>query len=350
MNLLPYIRLPQDQYAHVGASAEWWWLVGTLTCGERQFGFEVDATGFMQNETQLGSLVSFLMVTDVLAARHYQQLTPFQMGQDWAQTDPAKPWYVQIGASGSPGSIAMNAVHGNPLNMRVDAVFTDAVADVKISISLQIEQSREPLLVWGDGRSPKPIDRSGRSAIEQYVYYYSLTDLTSVGTLRIGDNIYEVSGVTWMHHQYGAWPQSYTWALQDIQLDNGIRLSNITDPNVKLYENVKAPSHVTILWQDGRSTFYPSTVTPKSPSWTSPSGTIYFPNILVDVPELNASFTVMCLVTNQEIWNKELRDSQIYEGVAVAKGIFEGQKTSGPAWNEQHFISSSAASFGPIFV
>lgn len=338
MNKSPYIHLPEDHYAHVSVAAEWWWLVGTLQCGERKFGVEVDATGFMPDSMQPGMLVSFLMLSDVLTGKHYQHLTPFAMAKGWAQTNPAERWHVQVGASGTSGHIAMDAAPGNPLSMHISAGFADADSKVAISIKLHIEQSQAPLLVWGDGRSPKPIVATTSSAIDQYIYYYSLTDLRTTGTLMVGSDTYAVTGVTWMDHQYGGWAKSYTWALQDIQLDNGIRLSNFTDPNVKLIDNHPVPSHVTVLWQDGKSTYHASSVTPASPPWQGPSGTVYFPHILVEIPELNASLTVRSLIPNQEIWNKELANSQIYEGVAFAEGFFDGKRCSGHAWNEQSLL------------
>ncbi|WP_211462318.1 lipocalin-like domain-containing protein [Collimonas silvisoli] len=336
MNVSPYIRLPQDQYAHPGAPAEWWWHIGSLNCGSRQFGFEISAAGFLQSAETPSFLMANIMLTDVAAVTHYQQITAFPSTPDWAQADPEQPWSVNVGASGIPGAIAMHADPANPLMMNVQGSFVDAVTGVGITLNLNFEQGRGPLLVWATGRSPEPVDPSGKTPLERYNYYYSLTDLNVTGTVTIGSELFEVTGLTWMDHEYGAWPQSTKWALQDCQLNNGIRLSNFTEPNIKLVENVPVPSHVTVLWPDGMSTFESSTATPLAPSWTSPSGTVYFPKMLVEIPALNASFTVTSLIPGQEFWNPQIARSQVYEGVALAEGVFDGEPVSGQAWNEQH--------------
>jgi hypothetical protein len=57
----------------------------------------------------------------------------------------------------------------------------------------------------------------------------------------------------------------------------------------------------------------------------------------VDIPSFNATITVTSLVASQELVSK-LRPfliSEVYEGVASAKGIFMGQDVTGTAWNEQ---------------
>jgi predicted secreted hydrolase len=341
MAISPYIELPKDQYAHAGAAAEWWWHIGTLKSGNRVFGFEVNAAGFQNAAGKY--LLSFIMITDVAAGTHYQQITLFDGASDWAETDSEKPWKVRLGEAGAAGAIAMDASPANPLHMRIQASFCDAGTKTGIGIKLDLKQahSRPPLLVWGDGRSPQPVNPHGHDPLQNYNYYYSLTDLAATGTVQIGGESFAVTGLTWMDHEYGAWPQSVMWALQDVQLDNGIRLSNFTKPNTPLKGGVSVESNVTVLWPDGSCTFENSVTTPHGPGWKGPSGTLYYSKIDVDIPALNAHFTVTSLLPGQEFWNPQLPHTQVYEGVAVAQGIFEGRAFSGTAWNEQHLAGGS---------
>jgi hypothetical protein len=339
MAISPYIELPKDQYAHAGAAAEWWWHIGTLKCGDRIFGFEVNAAGFQNDAGKY--LLSFLMITDVASGRHYQQITLFDGTSDWAETDAEKPWKVRLGDIGASGAIAMDARSASPLDMRIQAGFTDAGTNTAISIALDLKQAanRPPLLVWGDGRSPQPVNPHGSDPLQDYNYYYSLTDLAAKGTVQIGDESFDVTGLTWMDHEFGAWPQSVMWALQDVQLDNGIRLSNFTKPNTPLKAGTPVESNVTVLWPDGTCTFENSVATPHGPGWKGPSGTLYYPKVDVEIPTLKAHFTVTSLLPGQEFWNPGLPHTQVYEGVAVAHGIFQGHAFSGTAWNEQHLAA-----------
>jgi predicted secreted hydrolase len=280
-----------------------------------------------------------IMVTDVAAAAHYQQITGFPYAQGWAQADPQQPWFVNVGPSVTPGAIAMSAELANPMTMNLQASFKDAVTDVVVAFNLQVKQGRGPLLVWGTGRSPQPVDPNGTTPLQRYNFYYSLTDLNVTGDVSIGRESFEVTGgLAWMDHEYGAWPQSIKWALQDCQLNNGIRLSNFTESITTLVENMPVPSHVTVLWPDGVSTFESSTATPLAPAWISPSGITYFPTMLVEIPSLKATLTVKSLIPSQEFWNPEIPLSQVYEGAAWAEGTFEGRSVSGPAWNEQNLV------------
>jgi predicted secreted hydrolase len=343
MRVPPYILLPQDQYAHAGAPAEWWWHIGTLNCGERRFGFEICAAGYLQSPSAPAFLLSSLMLTDVAAERHYQAISAFAWNADWAQTSTARPLSVQVGVGAPSGSIELSAPTDDPLRMRVDASFVDSgQGTTPVSLRLNLAQERQPLLVWGDGRSPKPANPDGKTPLERYNFYYSLADLQATGTVQVGDTVYEVTGLTWMDHEYGAWPQSLRWALQDLQLENGVRLSNYTLVEGALAENQPLQAQASVLWPDGTSTFVESVTTALGKSWTGPSGTVYFPTMRVDIPSLDASLVVTSLIPDQEFWNKDFKGLAVYEAVAYAQGVFEGRPTCGTAWNEQRLVDSTS--------
>ncbi len=96
----PAIFLPADQYLHRGAPAEWWWHTGTLTSGDRVFGFEINTASYSGQ----GYAFSQLMLTDVANQKHYQRTTiympPVSVDFDnWAQHDVTKDWHVGLGSA-----------------------------------------------------------------------------------------------------------------------------------------------------------------------------------------------------------------------------------------------------------
>ena len=145
---------------------------------------------------------------------------------------------------------------------------------------------------------------------------------------------FEVTGVTWMDHEYGlfgAEGHRPKWILQDMQLSNGVHLSNFTLEEPVL--NKKTMSLVTVQREDGTTYFVESSVTPTGDTWTSPeSGVTYFEEIEVEIPGFEATLTVKSLLDSQEF---PLPGSSIYEGVATVEGTFEGEGVSGTAWSEQ---------------
>jgi predicted secreted hydrolase len=98
------LRLPQDMYLHPGAPTEWWWHIGTLTAGERVFGFEINAASF---EGQ-GFAFTQIMLTDVATGRHYKRTTPYVPSvfdpDRWAQSDASQDWYARLGDTAGPFS------------------------------------------------------------------------------------------------------------------------------------------------------------------------------------------------------------------------------------------------------
>jgi predicted secreted hydrolase len=92
------VHLPADHYRHSGAPTEWWWNIGTLTCGDRVFGFEINAAAFRDR----GFAFSQIMLSDVANQKHYQRTTTYQppSGVDfdtWAQADVTRDWHVGLG-------------------------------------------------------------------------------------------------------------------------------------------------------------------------------------------------------------------------------------------------------------
>ena len=58
-------------------------------------------------------------------------------------------------------------------------------------------------------------------------YYYSLTRMSTEGTVRIGDKTFAVHGTSWMDHEFSTSflePGQLGWDWFAIQLDNGVDL------------------------------------------------------------------------------------------------------------------------------
>jgi hypothetical protein len=98
-------------------------------------------------------------------------------------------------------------------------------------------------------------------------------------------------------------------------------------------------SHATILWPDGHSSFVHTTWTPGPKTFTGASGIVYFLEVTVEIPALNAVLTVESLVSNQEFSNPQLPYTEVYEGIARVTGSFDGKPVQGTAWNEQRVAS-----------
>ncbi|HWD26677.1 MAG TPA: lipocalin-like domain-containing protein [Rhizomicrobium sp.] len=320
------ITLPDDQYAHAGAPTEWWWHIGTLKAGNRTFGFEINAASFSYVLTQFTEI----MISDVAAQTHYRKNTVAALFNPfYAESNTELPWYVQIGGGvGANGAVQMHAPLGKIMPMSVVATFLDETTSTPCALNLVLDQEEgaAPLLVWGTGVHQNGPDNA--PPLEKNNYYYSFTKLRANGTIQIGDEVLQVHGLTWMDHEYGAFGAGTKWILQDMQLDNGVHLSNFVTAAPPV-EGQPMDSNVTVLWPDGRSVYLPSKLTPLAPTYTSPDGTVFCLTMKVEIPELDAKLTVETLVAEQTFVDT------LYEGVAVAHGTFGGRPVKGTAWNEQ---------------
>lgn len=94
------LSLPEDMYRHDGAPTEWWWHIGTLRAGDREFGFEINAASFTGQDFAMTQI----MLSDIQTQTHYQHTQvygPAPIGTfdvaTWAEGDPSKDWYARLG-------------------------------------------------------------------------------------------------------------------------------------------------------------------------------------------------------------------------------------------------------------
>ena len=337
----PAISLPADQFAHSGAPNEWWWHVGTLTSADnRRFGFEINVTG------EVDYAYTQIEITDVNNQCNYQKVNvAIPCPANWAQYDQTKPWQVQLsGSASSPtdGAVLMQAIDGNPLNMKVNASFVDAASNTSCQLLLNFYQQGPPLLAFGTGVHFL-VNPNGTTPLTKNNYYYSLTHLQASGTITIGKEVIEVTGVTWMDHEYGAFPSGtpgkpVIWLFQDIQLSNGIHLSNFTNFGVIPIANVPMKSNASILLQNGKSVYVETTTTPMAPVFISKKGVVYYLKFIVQInsPELTATFEINSLYPDQLFIDEGGAD--VYEGVGSCFANFGTKENivSGTAWIEQN--------------
>lgn len=335
------IHLPADQYRHVGAPTEWWWHIGTLKAGDRIFGFEINAAGYPDYNPRVKYAFTQVMLSDVANAKHYQKTTgylpPNVDFNTWAQSDPTKAWHVELGTPAEGAYVAMNAPQADPTkNMKVRAHMADELTNTEIDFDLMLSQQGPPFMVFGTGVKLNP-DKSG-PPLEKNNYYYSLTRVQASGTIKIATESFAVTGMTWMDHEYGNFGSAgdpVMWILQNAQLDNGWHLMNFVSFDLKngppkLGE--RTPSNVTLQSPDGAMYYLDADsqqafITPTGRTWKN-----YFMEYLVEILPFQATLTVTSLMDDQAF---SATGGGVYEGVAAASGMFQGQQVSGTAWNEQ---------------
>jgi predicted secreted hydrolase len=157
-------------------------------------------------------------------------------------------------------------------------------------IDLVMESKRKPLLEGGQGF----ITMRGRES-----FYYSLTDLTTTGAIRVGEEWVPVTGRSWMDHQWAdvAYAKD-KWTWFSMRLDDGTVLMCVE------YDDGKGKDYlVDILDSNGRAAHYRHAVfTQGKERWKSRMTKTEYPlSWTITVPQANLTLTTSAPLPNQEM-------------------------------------------------
>ena len=185
-------RFPDDHGPHPSYRHEWWYVTGNLRApGGRRFGYQLTFFRFALSPalpdrksrwaTNQAYMAHFA-VTDVGGRRfrHFERTGRGALGIAGATAQPFRVWLDDWSAEGGKASTL-------PIRLRAK--------EGKVSIDLLLTTAR-PIVLQGD----RGLSRKGASP-GNASYYYSITRLQTEGNLRIGENDYKVSGLSWLDRE-----------------------------------------------------------------------------------------------------------------------------------------------------
>lgn len=310
------ISLPADAAMHPSAETEWWYVVGHLhDRAGHAFGYEIVTFKFANLKRYVASATTTTVYrTDV------------------ALTDEHNHRFVSSVTylAPHPPATRMSTAH---LNVRAGAAsfqqsgsgayhFAEQMTGVTLSVSAL--PVRPPLLVGGTG--VVPMGTQGSS------YYYSLTRLTTTGTLTYGGATVPVSGISWMDHQWGTWDWRglVGWDWMALQLDQGL------DLNLSQFTRGHARLKIVTYQPQGspHALVQPATLDVLG-HWVSPVSHIRYPaGWRVRVPALKLDVVVTPTVAGQEMVNTFAKQQSYWEGSCTVRGTLAGKPISGLAYTE----------------
>ena len=323
-------EFPRDHGSHDDFRTEWWYYTGHLTTKNgRPFGYQL--TFFRRGipREQLKTLPSQWSVTQLYLAHfaisdlrgaqfHYaEQISRPGLGKAGAKPDRLHVWIDQWSAE---------SLAGIPLTQELRAS--------NDTIGLQLTLSPEkPLVVHGLGG----ISRKG-AATGQASHYYSFTRLATTGTLTLGTERFDVTGTTWMDHEFGSADLAEDlvgWDWFGIQLENGTDLM--------LYRlrradgSTEPASSGTVVDRDGRTQHLTVKDFSMEPIayWTSPKSAARYPqrwHILI--PSLNLSLDIVPRLTGQELITSRSAQVTYWEGAVEITGSSHGHPVRGQGYME----------------
>jgi predicted secreted hydrolase len=308
---------PADHGPHPDYGIEWWYYTGNLaTDSGRRFGYELTffRVGLSADDTQRESTwaasqlyVAHFALTDVEGGAFHsaERFGRGAAGLAGAQSPPYRvwleDWYAESDGEG-----------GLPMRLRAD--------DGDFSIELSLD-SEKPVVLQGDnGLSQKSAEAGNAS------YYYSLTRMHTEGVVRIGDNVFEVSGSSWMDREWSTtalaeYQEGWDWFA--LQLSDGRDLMYY---QLRLRDGgVDSHSSGIIVGVDGQTVKLTrqDVRIEVMDTWNNDRGTDYPSRWRLSVPSQELSIEIIPYLDDQELdvsvryWEGAVRFEGIAAGTAV---------------------------------
>ena len=321
---------PRDHGAHEAFRTEWWYYTGQLTAKDgRLFGYQLtffrrgmprEQTNTLPSRWAVSQLyLAHFAVTDLSKNqfRYAEKISRAGLGKAGAADDRLHVWIDRWSAESplaSPGTQTLQAADGD--------------------LALQLTVSPDkPLVVHGtDG-----ISRKG-PATGQTSHYYSFTRLATTGNLTIGNESFDVTGASWMDHEFGSadlGKDLVGWDWFSLQLDDKKELM--------LYRLRRADgsadpvSSGTLIDRDGQGhhlAIGDFTLEPTS-YWTSPTSKARYPQRWrLTIPSQQLSLELIPLMAEQELSTTRSTQVTYWEGAIKATGISQGKPIHGQGYME----------------
>jgi predicted secreted hydrolase len=321
-------EFPRDHASHPEFALEWWYYTGNLqTSDQRRFGYQVtffrvgiDPSPVNPSRWAVRDLfMTHLALSDPAGRRYWfdERLSRGGPGLAGAATDRYHVW---------------NELWSAGLEQREGrAVHVIRAATPAAGVDLTLDQGKPPAINGVNGISQKGA-RAGNAS-----HYYSLTRMPTRGVIVVGGERFEVTGESWMDHEFGTSfleEEQQGWDWLSIQLADG--------RDLMLYQLRRADgsrdprSSGTLVDRQGRTihlTDEDFTLTPAGPTFRAPSGAVYPIRWTIHVPRAQLTLDVTTPLPNQELSTETARIAY-WEGLIDVNGTGESGPVAGRGYLE----------------
>ena len=312
------IRFPIDHAAHPEFRTEWWYWVGNLkTDQNREFGYQLTFYRFNLGKTK--SDRSRWSSPQIYMA-HFA-LTDIQENQFYSTEKISRQVFDLAGTNSSPFRVWLSNWSAQSKDNTLSKIQLRAqTTDYAIEFILE---PQKPFVLQGDnGYSRKGVLPTSASA------YYSSTNIKTTGSLRIHDQVYNISGKSWLDREWhnGLLEEGVAgWDWFAIQLDDS---REIMVARLRRKDGSSHYSFGVYVDPNGRKENLLANDFQLKPisSWESPHTHIIYPsvwNLIIKKYDLN-------LIIQPKVLDQEHRSSILYwEGAVQVSGIDKSSQGNG---------------------
>jgi len=317
---------PRDHGPHPEYRNEWWYMTGNLDATDgRRFGFELTFFRFAlapklpepDSAWRTNQVyIAHLAVTDADGQRFFisERFSRGALGLAGAQANPLRVWI-------DDWEIAATDADAETENWRLQA------SDDDFALSLQLVAEKAPVLNGVNGLSQKSAEVGNAS------YYYSITRWQTDGQVRLGNDEFTVSGLSWLDREWSSSAlasdqQGWDWFA--LQLSDGSELMfyklRKTDGSQDVF------SGGTWITSDGSSRHIsPDKISISvTKTWSSPEGGIYPSSWEIRFPASGLMLEVVPVMDDQELFTTV----RYWEGAVDVSGARDGVDVTGRGYVE----------------
>lgn len=337
------ISFPADHGPHPEYQTEWWYYTGNLQTEDgRRFGFQL--TFFrraLQPPSQAAErdsgwaatqlYMAHFALSDIQEGRFqaFERLSRRAAGLAGAQAEPFRVWLEDWQVE------QLSPTDACPNGLTQPCAYRLFAGQQGVSLDLELVDTKGPALQGEAGYSQKGAEPGQAS------YYYSLTRMQATGRVTIGGETFDVSGLSWMDHEWSTSALSIEqvgWDWFSLQLEDGSELMLF---QIRRADGTVDPfSSGALIAGDGSTTRLKRDdfIIQITDTWTSPhSGAIYPAGWTVRIPGLDLELQLRPYMKDQE-----LNVSYAYwEGAVQATGSRADIPIAGNGYVELTGYSSS---------
>jgi predicted secreted hydrolase len=204
--------------------------------------------------------------------------------------------------------------------------------DGDYEIDLRLKPAK-PIVVHGVGGVSQKGESAGNAS-----HYYSLTRLETSGKIIVGGEAFDVSGLSWMDHEFGTSflePEQVGWDWFSIQLDDGRELM-LFDLR-RTDGSIDPRSSGTLIEADGRAVHLPlkDFRLTSGEVWQSKSSGATYPVVwTIEIPRYDVRLEVRAAFAGQELRTAESAGVTYWEGSIEVNGSEGERKLTGGGYLE----------------
>jgi predicted secreted hydrolase len=336
---------PRDHASHPDYKIEWWYYTGNVSAKDgRRFGYQVtffrvgvDAAPANPSRWAIRDLfMTHLAVSDPNGRRYRysEKLTRGGPGLAGAEVGRYHVWNEDWTASlDDSGRHVLQAHPSTRAGLRgPQAAARSGQAADGVGIDLVLDPGKAPAINGINGISQKGAQAGNAS------HYYSMTRMPTRGAISVDGERVEVSGLSWMDHEFGTSflePGQRGWDWLSIQLADGRDLMLY---QLRRSDGSRDPrSSGTLVGADGRTTHLAAgdfSLTPGRRTFRAANGAVYPVEWTIAIPSHQIDLQVTTPLDNQELDLGRSTGVAYWEGAIDVTGRGAGRDLKGHGYLE----------------